>query len=797
MSLYHSLQQARSEEDVKDAYIKALKLKSYAKNLIDIQTKEIWFEAKEKPTSPVAMFSQLLSYVKVANKKGELIPPFLAVFDREKAALMETTNALPLFKDKTIEWSTAASHVSKETIRKVQPYIEAHFVVYKIETHEDEFIQAVSTAIKEGKFIRTSITPDNLKQVFDKWVNLIGNELTGVSEVDYALIFFADIMHDGQNSTIKNLPARLIHDGNSPVFMLHDKIFELSSLNGYRRFWAIYHRPPNKEYREYLLERRDSLLPIDERIFKGAYYTPLKVVDKAYDFLTKTLGKNWQKKYIVWDMCCGVGNLEVKHSNHRNIFMSTLDKADIDVMKASQTCISATQFQYDYLNDDIDDYGNIDYSITNKLPKNLRQYIIDSTKKNEKKILVLINPPYAEATNAENISSNTNSQIKSGVSKTKVSSTIMADYGKSSNELFTQFIARIQKEIPNAILAIFSKLKYVNAPNFELFREKWKAHYLDGFIVHSKAFDGIKGDFPIGFLIWDTGKKESINKITTTAYNKNSEWVGEKSYYNLPNNIFLNNWLSRPKSNKETVVPLSNAVTVRETEPRVSTWSDGAIAYMCCAGNDMYNSSTLTFLCSSAVGRGDGFYVTPDNLWKAAVIFTVRKIVKRTWMNDRDQLLQPDTELSQEFIDDCLIWMLFNGSNLTASADNLKWNDQSWSIINHFIPYSEKSVNANGRFESSFMFDYLKRKKISIEAKAVISEGLKVWRHYFSISCNKKTKNELKLNRPDIGWYQVRKAIELTEKEEGIEFDFYEFKNAYNNLGVKLQPMIFEYGFLK
>jgi len=47
MSLYQKLQQASSEEDVKDAYIKALGLKVYQKNLIDIQTKEIWFEAKD------------------------------------------------------------------------------------------------------------------------------------------------------------------------------------------------------------------------------------------------------------------------------------------------------------------------------------------------------------------------------------------------------------------------------------------------------------------------------------------------------------------------------------------------------------------------------------------------------------------------------------------------------------------------------------------------------------------------------------------------------------------------------
>ena len=41
MSLVEELKKVKSEEDVKDAYIKALGLKSYNKGLIDIQTKEI------------------------------------------------------------------------------------------------------------------------------------------------------------------------------------------------------------------------------------------------------------------------------------------------------------------------------------------------------------------------------------------------------------------------------------------------------------------------------------------------------------------------------------------------------------------------------------------------------------------------------------------------------------------------------------------------------------------------------------------------------------------------------------
>jgi hypothetical protein len=88
MSLYAQLRQVRSEEDVKDAYIKALGLNGYTKGLIYIQTREIWFEAKDSGKySSYAMFTQLLHYVQVALNKGETVPPFLAVIDTEKAAL--------------------------------------------------------------------------------------------------------------------------------------------------------------------------------------------------------------------------------------------------------------------------------------------------------------------------------------------------------------------------------------------------------------------------------------------------------------------------------------------------------------------------------------------------------------------------------------------------------------------------------------------------------------------------------------------------------------------------------------
>jgi hypothetical protein len=517
VSLLTALSRAKTEEDVKDAYIKALDLKSYFKGLVDIQTEQVWFEAKETPTPPVVMFGQLLVYVRAARKRGEPIPGFLAVMDRNKAAIMPTEKALPIFDDAAIDWPKSGSKAGKELAAQIAPHIEAHHVVYDIRHHENEFIDAVKSAVREGRIIRTPITPDNLRQVFDKWVDMVGSELGAVNPADYAVLYFADIMHDGKNEAITGLTARLLFNGDKPVFLLKGKTYELASERGYRNFWAIYHRPPEQKHRHYLLERRDSLLPLDEQKFKGAYYTPLHIVDKAYDYLTATLGESWQDRYIIWDMCCGVGNLEVKHSNYRNVFMSTLDQADIDIMRASKTCVGATIFQYDYLNDDITDFGEIDYALSNKLPAELRQAIADAKegKKGTKKILVLINPPYAEATNdntARGVATDS-SGSKKGVAKTKAAESLTKNFGKASNELFAQFVVRVHKEIPKAILAMFSTLKYVVSPTLNIFRDHWKAGYLDGFVVHSRAFDGVGGDFPISFLVWDTGVHEPIGEV--------------------------------------------------------------------------------------------------------------------------------------------------------------------------------------------------------------------------------------------------------------------------------------------
>jgi len=797
MSLANDLARTRTEEDVKDAYIKALGLKSYFKGLVDIQTEEVWFEAKDAPTPSIVMFGQLLVYVRAAKKRGEAIPAFLAVIDREKAAIVPTERALPLLDDKSIVWPKSGSGAGRQLAAQIAPYVQTHIVEYEIAHDEAAFIKAVKDAIRERRIIRTPITPDNLRQVFDRWVEMVGTELGKVNPADYAVLFFADIMHDGHNEAMTNLPARLLFSGDKPVFLLNGQQYELASQRGYRNFWAIYHRPPVAEYRHYLLERRDSLLPIDEQKFKGAFYTPLHIVDKAYDQLKATLGDSWQERYIVWDMCAGVGNLEAKHSNLRNVFMSTLDQADVTIMKSNPAFSGAEIFQYDYLNDDITDFGEIDYSMSNKLPATLRQAIADAKagKKDAKPILVLINPPYAEAMNVENVKeAGGNSALKKGVANTRVCYG-MTGLGYATRELFVQFLHRVMQELPNSTLAMFSKLKYVNSPNFAEFRRRWTARFLDGFVVHSRAFDGLKGDFPIGFLIWDLAKDAPAQRIDTIALNREGALIAEKAFYRELPRPPLADWIVRPRSNNTPALPLKNALapTTSIKDVRGTRWADGAIGSMIVFGNDLQHAAQ-TALLSSGYGNAGAFFVTGQNLWQAAIVFSVRRLIKPTWLNDRDQFLQPSQPLSDTFKSDCLIWMLFNPSNLTAGADGLHWNGRDWSLINRFIPFTEAEIGANGRFESDFMIRYITGMTFSPEGRAVLDEGRALFRRFHATQFPRKIKDELKLGRPDAGWYQVRRALEAYGDTELTDFE--PMKIAYSGLSEKLRPLVFSLGFL-
>lgn len=788
MTLADDLARAQTEEDVKDAYIKALGIKLYYKGLVDIRTDEVWFEAKDSSTPSLIMIGQLLVYVRNARQRGEPIPAFLCVFDREKAAILSTEKALPVLSDVSIEWPATGSKATKALADQLRPHLSSHITEYAIAKDTAAFLEAMRSIFREKKIIRTAVTPHNLRQVFDRWVENVGNQLGVERQSDHAVLFFADLMHDGESESLANLPARLLFNGKRPVFVLRGQMYEPVSLSEYDNFWRLYERPPVESHRHYLLERREQLLPLDEQKFKGAYYTPLHIVSVAYDELSATLGEDWQDRYIVWDMCAGVGNLEAKHNNLHNVFMSTLDEDDVAIMRANPTFAGATIFQYDYLNDDVSDFGDIDYDLSNKLPPRLRQAIAAASAGDgdAKPILVLINPPYGEAANT------LGNAGKTGIAATRLSAQ-MSHLSFAARELFVQFLHRIMRELPSARVAMFSTLKYINAPNFSKFRSTWDARFLSGFIVPSQVFDGTTGSFPVGFLIWDLSVRKKVHAITVSVRDRRGRLAGEKTLLDEPNTKLLSHWIDRSRTNSENV-PLKNAVTAQNGHAKVTAWSADSIGYLYANSNDLQNAGTKTAILSSVYSAGNGFHVTRDNLARVGIVFAVRMLIRHTWINHNDQFLQPLAELPSEFEDDCLVWTLFSGKNLTAGANNIQWSGRRWTLINHFVPFTAGEMGAKGSLDSHLMVDFLRNRKLSPEAAEVLRAGKDMFKKYHSTTFPKKIVDELHLGRADAGWYQVRNALKAYGASEPV--DFAPFEEAFAALSSKLRPQVYEYGFL-
>jgi len=95
------------------------------------------------------------------------------------------------------------------------------------------------------------------------------------------------------------------------------------------------------------------------------------------------------------------------------------------------------------------------------------------------------------------------------------------------------------------------------------------------------------------------------------------------------------------------------------------------------------------------------------------------------------------------------------------------------------------------------MVQHVANKTISKEARLVLSEGQKIWEKFFKVTDTKKVIHELFLNKSDVGWYQIRRALMLRNaNNEGVPTSFSALDIAHKALAAKLLPFVYEYEFL-
>ncbi len=782
----------------------------------------LWAEAKKGNKQNIydSVIQLIFTIGKGRINEKHMPPKYIGAFDAEKIAFIPYNAIMEVFSQTDFNWNVPPSdhttkefHFLKTLVRNAleQSSLEDGNEAYRFDFVENrkELKTYISKNFKADPHTNRGmrITQNNFVAVYNQWrkevmptIAIDFNEAKKNGLLDSAF-YLADLMSGHDNFTLldklkvllrKNKYILVNGKNNVGLFNFSEVDFK-DNMQAHKTFWARYQRPPKKEYWDKIVERNDLLVPQDIRERKGSYYTPSIWVEKSQEYLADVLGENWQDEYYIWDCCAGTGNLLANLTNKYNIWASTLDSADVHIMREriahmgeGSNLLDSHVFQFDFLNDDF-----------SQLPQGLQEIINDEDKR--KKLVIYINPPYAEAGNALKKKNGINGNKKGVAKDNKVFNEYKDLIGPASNELFGQFLIRIYKEMQNCIIANFATLKPLQAPFFEKFRRVFQAKLLSAFIVPANTFDNVQGHFPICFYIWETKQKEYFRSINGEVFDSNGEYLCNKTIMAPPAKGLLMDWLKS-----------------------VHDYQGDRIAFLrtTCSDFQTQNATFITTVPSPNDFKQRRTHdITKNNLTEIAVYYAVRKVIPATWLNDRDQFLYPRKvwKDDKEFMYDCLAYTLFN--NLIQSDGG--------KIINHWIPFTEQELQAPDKFQSHFMSDFIAGKckaddgqqelefaksnsliptepiQFSPEAQAVMDAGRELW-YYYMHHKDGEMYGSQSIN-VNASYYDIRRyfqgvndkgTMNTDSKDETYMRLWGNIKDALKVLAKKIEPKVYLYGFL-
>lgn len=760
----------------------------------------LWAEAKTGDFDVISMFAQLIITIGKERTFDKHLPPaFLGAFDYKKIVFVPYNLIVDIFFINDFNWNVAPSnHNTKEfnIIKdRIENILQKHTYQFDFFEDENELVHFIknnlSNSSEGGKIL---IDKNNFVPIYLRWLtqvkpyinfDWIEGKKQNILDSDF---FLADLFIDDHGTSnidddtplkeelfivFKNSHYEIAKESLKSLF---NAIIKIKDKDKYEQFWKKYKRSPVKDFQQYIVDRRDLLMPQDIRERKGAFFTPQIWVELSQKYLSDTLGVNWQNEYVVWDCAAGTGNLLAGLTNKYNIYASTLDQADVNVMKDrisnGANLLEDHVFQFDFLNDDF-----------NILPLGLKN-IIDNPEK-RKKLIIYINPPYAEASDKKTLQFKLG---KGGVEQSKTNKKYASILGQGNAEIFAQFLIRINKEINGAFIAEFSTLKILQGQHFIDFRNNFLANLNKMFIVPADTFDNVKGKFPIGFMIWDSCIPEKFKSIVADVYDKDGNFIQTKFITSYEDVNYMNEWIKPYRADKNDPLLI------------------GKFPFK---GNDFQNQNMIAIVHHNMMYNKEAgqFLINFNNLIYASVYFAVKKCIDATWLNDRDQFLFPNNQWEKDYVfqNDCLTFTLFNN------------NIQSKYGINHWLPFTEYEVNSRTKFDSNLMTTFINglikieskydlfndqqfNQKLpldfSTEAADVFDSARELWKYYhcqFNVNVNASLYDirEYFQGRNSIGKMNLR-----SDNEEYMSL-IVNLRSKLKVLGNKISPKVYKYGFLK
>ncbi|MCF0124753.1 MAG: Eco57I restriction-modification methylase domain-containing protein [Clostridia bacterium] len=487
MELLNKIQIATNENSIKQIMNSMLKdffgiyNKDYKGELLKISNKNDFllteFKLREdfsKPLERAKVILKAIFYMKKLELEGNILPSVLLVADCDEAFILHT-NHLNKYLSLDLDWKQSYKNFP-DIMLEIAKDEKLNSKIWVDKLDSEGKIRNLCFVIEKATEIqrKVRIHPFNIHVIFEdfrdrvlkNWKEIGANKAVGI---------FMSCLLDTENNDLSRR--------NKDIFMWWNPLTKQDtrvSVNGdlFDAFWNYFDR---EEYsikeKKLLISISDEIIEETNRRIKGEYYTPNLWVKEAHNEITKIFGENWKQEYVVWDCACGTGNL-TRDYDFKELYISTLNESDL--IQAGYRNENAIKFQFDFLNDE-----------DSKLPKGLR----DALK--TKKVIFLINPPYAQSAN-----------VGRGTTETKIKELAINEGMKNGvKDLYAQFIFRICKyheKNPNINLAIFSKATYLAGTSFKPFRKKLlnEFDYQYGMLFNASEFSDVSSAWGILFSIW-------------------------------------------------------------------------------------------------------------------------------------------------------------------------------------------------------------------------------------------------------------------------------------------------------
>lgn len=731
------------------------------------------------------VLAQVVAYIKriLEDTAIERKPNVIFVGDVNECFALHVNFINKFISMENVDWTIAPSKIAEKSHELVEAIANDNILnenIYVSNPQVDDFKDMCETIneIANNNVRLIAINKTTIKLAFEHFCLKVLGENKGLSANDKVGIFMSAIKYAGYR--VINRKTLTTKD-YAPV-----KVQDTEKAKAYFNHFGVIDDDNRKQLETFY----DFLVEDEARRRAGFFITPKLWVDMAHKMISEYMEKigvnDWYNDCVVWDCCCGTKSL-TRDYEFGNLFLSTLEENEL---KASESANpeAVTTFAFDFLND----------SLT-KLPEALKTAL-----KSGKKILFLINPPYGQG------GSGKGNEQKSGVKYTETALRMSNEFGKASNELFVQFLYRIDEireeyhlSKDQLVIATFNKPTWMCGDSFATWRKYWLSKYAfnSGMLFNASEFADCDNSWGISFSIWVNHASRNKADFVHTVYENNcgeAVMLGKHTLYNVDGKIVANKWLN--KTSQKGVKYLCTTNGINALTRGDGTYINGSLGYFVSHSNVINKNAQYVGLYSLPSTNGHGVNLTEENFDRACALFTARRTITGTWINDKDIYSAPDmdSDLYQAFVNDSYVYALFNNQSYQTSVKG-EINGESYDFKNQFYPFSKREtyeilgLNIPMNFKDETRFIKSKLTNLSTEAQAVLD----CFKECIVATANVRkaygeAHPELQVARWDCGWRQLKDLF-----KEHCNEQFTKLREAYKVLETKLRPQVYELGFLK